>query len=84
MLSLAVSVGCTAPWSSPHALSRAHLMSMSSCFSTFLHDVQKSAWLVGLGVLDTLKEERKERSKSKTHSVMAELKKRDLVEVKSK
>ena len=22
-------VGCTAPWSNPHALSRAHLMSMS-------------------------------------------------------
>ena len=59
-------------------------MSMFSCFLTFLHYVQKSAWLVGLGVLDTLKEERKERSKNKTHSVMAELKKRDLVEVKSK
>ena len=30
--------------------------------------------MVGLGVSNMLKEERKERSKSKTHSAMAELK----------
>ena len=64
----------------------AHLMSMSSCFLTFPHYVQKSA-CIGVGWLRRVghaKEERKERSKMQEyHSAVAE-KKRDLVEVKSK
>ena len=48
-----------------------------SCFLTFLYYVQSQHGLVGLGMLDTLKEERKERSEKQGHSAKGELKKRN-------